>query len=428
MRIVMLAQFYPPIIGGEEHQVRRLSQMLAHFGHEVAVATLWREGLPEYEVDEGVRVYRLRGTVQRAEWLYKEKERRHAPPFPDPEMVWNLRRVLKRESPQIVHAHNWIVHSFLPIKRWSGAKLVVTLHDYSLGCVQKRLMNQNSPCSGPRLGKCLACASEHYGVAKGVATVLANWTMSAVERSLVDMFLPVSYAVAQGAGLVDNHLPFQVIPNLAANHNETSTSEYAPYLDKLPKGDFLLFVGDMTRDKGTHVLLQAYAGLKEAPTLVMIGRKYVDTPTEMPANVMALGSWPHGAVIEAWKRSLLGLVPSMWAEPFGIVALEAMAAGRAVIASHTGGLTDIVLHGKTGLLTPPGDADALRRAIEQLLANPTQCKQMGEAGKQRIAEFQAHNVVPRVEHIYQALLRESHMPLASATCHQQTREQNMEVS
>src|SRR5919108_3633472 len=141
MRILMLAQFYYPSVGGgEETHVRTLSAALAARGHDVAVATFWNEGLAEFEIDRGVRIYRIRSTVQRAGWLFSETERRHAPPFPDPEALWALRRVIAHEQPEIVHAHNWLVHSFLPLQAWSNAGLVVTLHDYSLSCAKKRLV------------------------------------------------------------------------------------------------------------------------------------------------------------------------------------------------------------------------------------------------------------------------------------------------
>src|SRR5437868_1995942 len=63
MRILMLTQFYPPMIGGETGHVRNLSIELVARGHDVAVVTLWREDLPEFECDQGVRVYRIRGAL-----------------------------------------------------------------------------------------------------------------------------------------------------------------------------------------------------------------------------------------------------------------------------------------------------------------------------------------------------------------------------
>jgi len=411
MRIVMLAQFYWPVIGGEERLVQDLSVELARRGHEVAVATLWHEGLAEFELDRGVRVYRIHGIAQRARWLFTEPGRRHAPPWPDPEVTQSLRRVIAQERPQIVHAHNWLVYSFLPLKLWSRARLVMTLHDYSLVCAKKRLMWKGAPCSGSGLTKCLACASDHYGLMKGIPVALSNWVMGAVERATVDMYLPISQAVALKNGLVDSHVPFQVIPNFVPNAVGESIPDSDPYLAQLPKEDYLLFVGDLSRDKGIEVLLRAYVDLVNPPPLVLIGRKCADTPAEFPRNVIFLNSWPHEAVMAAWRRSSIALAPSAWPEPFGLVVIEAMAAGRPVIASRTGGLPDIVVDGETGLLVPPGDPDALRQALERLLADRELRERMGQAGRRRVTEFRARTIVPLVEQIYQMVLTKGRQPV-----------------
>ncbi|HEU5098936.1 MAG TPA: glycosyltransferase family 4 protein [Roseiflexaceae bacterium] len=403
MRILMLAQFYPPTIGGEERHVQDLSVELAARGHDVAVATLWHTGLPDFEIDRGVRVYRLRGTVQRAAWVFKEPARRHAPPFPDPELTLAVRRIIAAEQPAIVHGHNWMLHSFLPLKVSSRARFVVTLHDYSLVCAKKRLMYHGSQCSGPAPAKCLGCAIGHYGLAKGLPTVVSNWAMSAMEQMLVDMFLPTSQAVAEGSGLVGSRLPFQIIPNFVPDALRIATAASHPYITQLPEEGFLLFVGDLSREKGVHILLRAYAGLESAPPLVLIGRQCLDTPRDIPPNVRILNDWPHEAVMQAWRRSSIGLAPSVWAEPFGIVVIEAMASGCPVIASRTGGISDIVLHEETGVLVPPGDVLALRYALNRLLHDPGLRQRMGRAGQSRVAEFQAHSVVPRVEQVYRQL-------------------------
>ncbi len=118
-----------------------------------------------------------------------------------------------------------------------------------------------------------------------------------------------------------------------------------------------------------------------------------------------MGSWPHEAVMGAWSRCSIGLVPSIVAETFGIVALEAMYNGKPVIATRIGGLTDVVADGETGLLVPPGDPQALRDAIQRLLDDPTTLEYMGQMARQRVVEFQAKAVVPRFEQVYQELLR-----------------------
>src|SRR5215469_5189896 len=112
MRILMLSQFYPPIIGGEEIHVQNLSRALAARGHDVAVVTLWHAGMSPFEEDQGARVYRVRALTQRLPWLFSESGRRHAPPWPDPETTRALRDIIRRERPQIVHAHNWMIHTF----------------------------------------------------------------------------------------------------------------------------------------------------------------------------------------------------------------------------------------------------------------------------------------------------------------------------
>lgn len=405
MRILMLAQFYPPVMGGEEQHVRNLSAALAARGHEVAVATLWHEGAAEFERDGDVRVYRLRSTMQRLSGLFST-ERRFAPPFPDPEGVAALRRVVRLERPEIVHAHNWLVHSFLPLKPWSGARLVVTLHDYSLVCAQKRLMRRDTArCVGPGVRKCLDCAAHHYGPAKGVPIVLANRASGGAARAAADLFLPVSRAVADGNGLPRHRVPFRVVPNFVPDDVAAPRGDTSPYIAQLPGEGYLLFVGDLVRDKGIAVLLDAYARLAAAPPLVLIGRVRPETPAALPPHVVVRQNWPHDAVMAAWRRSLLGLVPSLCPDSCPTVAMEAMATGRPVVASRIGGLPDLVDDGETGFLIPPGDPEALRRALARLLADPDLRARMGEAARRKVREFQASTVVARIEGLYGDLLR-----------------------
>lgn len=412
MRILMLTQFYPPIIGGEERHVRNLSQALAERGHDVAVATLWHAGLAEYEVDAGVRVYRLRGTMQRASFLFSSDARRFAPPFPDPEVSLALRRVIRREQPEIVHAHNWLVHSYLPLKRWARVPLVVTLHNYNLACPTVTLMRNGAVCDGPALGKCLSCVRGHYGLAKGAPTVVSHALLSPVERRAVDLFVPVSRAVAEGNGLIDSGIPFEVVPNFIPDDVADTSGDVTSYTAALPDEPFLLYVGALSRAKGVDVLLRAYRQLHvtrpAAPALVLIGYPMSDTPELMaglPEGAIALQDWPHQAVMHAWGRSLAGLVPSVWPDPCPTVALEAMAMGRPVIASRIGGLRDQIVDGETGLLTPAGDADALHAALTRLVDGADLRERMGGAARRHVASFRAGAVVTRIEANYERLAR-----------------------
>jgi glycosyltransferase involved in cell wall biosynthesis len=225
------------------------------------------------------------------------------------------------------------------------------------------------------------------------------------ERHAVDMFVAVSQATLAGNGLVDGPWPHRVIPNFLPPDNRASPDDPAPYIAQLPETDFLLFVGDLRRIKGLDVLLCAYAGLEGAPPLVLIGKIWPETPQSLPPNVMVFENWPNTAVMEAWRRATLALVPSIWPEPFGIVVIEAMSGGCPVVASRIGGIPDIVVEGETGLLVPPADSDALRDAIARLLGNRDMMHRMGRAGRTRARLFQADAVVPQIEGVYQEALR-----------------------
>lgn len=405
MRILMLAQFYPPMIGGEERHVRNLSIELAARGHDVAVATLGQANAPDFECDQGVRIYRIRASMQRVSGLFRGKSRRHSPPFPDPEALWALRRIIIQERPDIVHAHNWIVHSFTPIKAWSKAKLVVTLHDCSLVCAKQEFVYHGELCSGAGLIKCMGCAAENYGIAKGVPLTLANWFWGKVEAQTVDMFLPVSKAIAEANQLTRRGVSYRFIPNFIPNDVAMPTADTDPLLAQLPQDNYLLFVGSVGRDKGVEVLLRAYAEMRSRVPLVLIGQPEAGFSANFPPNVRLLQSWPHRAVMGAWSRCTIALMPSICPDACPTVTMEAMAMGRPVVASHIGGLPEIVVDGETGLLTAPGDWCALREAIQRLLDDPVLRERMGILAKQRVVEFQAATVVPRIEQAYQEVLQ-----------------------
>lgn len=413
MRILMLTDLYPPIIGGVEQHVRNLSAELVARGHSVAVATLWHSGLAEYEEQGGVRIYRMRGTMARVERLFSDGGRRYAPPFPDPEVTIALRKIVSKERPQIVHAHNWLLHSYLPIKAFSRARLVVTLHDYSLICPKKNLMHNGQLCAEPSLSKCIGCASQHYGRAIGVPTVIAHKLTGVPERKMVDMFMPVSSAVAEGNRLPGSGLPYQVVPNFVPDNIADTAGDAEHWLKQLPGGDFMLFVGALGKHKGVEVLLEAYKDMQEAPPLVMIGADWPDTPKEFPANTHVLRNWPHHAVMQAWKRSMLAIVPSIWPEPCPTVAMEAMSCGKAVIAARSGGLPDIVSHEESGIVVAANDPTALREAMLRLVADPALRERMGAAGRIRLSHFQASNVISRIESVYTQLLRQKKAPIAA---------------
>lgn len=400
MRILLLTQFYPPIVGGEERHVRNLGAELARRGHDVTVATLWYPGAVEDERDGAVRVLRLRGTLQRAGGLFSESERRHAPPFPDPELVAKLAGVARAFRPDIVHAHNWMVHAWLPLKPFFRARLVQTLHDYSLVCAKKNLMTAAGPCAGPSLARCIPCASDHYGRAVGVTTALANRVSSRLARGLVDRYLAVSRAVAEANGL---GATAEVVPNFIPD----DIGAPAPPREAravLPAEPYLLFVGDLNRQKGVPVLLDAYRRLRDAPPLVLIGRQFPEVAAPLPAGVHAFHSWPHADVLSAWRGCLFGLAPSVWPEPCATVVMEGLAHGKPMVVTATGGMTDMVGHEENGLCVAPGDPADLAAAMARLISEPSLRDRLSAGALARIPAFRAGRVIDRIEAIYAGLL------------------------
>ena len=400
MRVLMLSELYPPFIGGSEQYVRNLGQELAARGHSVSVATIAPGNEASTEDDGGVRVHRVKSTTQRAS--QNQTGRPYLPPFPDPEVVSALRSIVAEEQPDVVHAHNWMIHSFLPLNRRRRAKLVMTLHDYSVVCSKRSLLYRGKPCSGPGFAKCLRCASANYGAVRGPVITLGNWASGPWLRRAVDMFIPVSNYVAEGNELERQGLPFTVVPNFVPDDVTSRADATHTDLEKLPDGPFWLFAGALSRHKGVRILLEAYEGLVDAPPLVLIGRDSPDAPTSFPPNVIVLKDLPHSAVMAAWCRASLGIIPSVFPDPCPTVAIEAMAAGVPVVASRLGGLPDLVADGETGLLVDPANAAALRAGLQRILDNPDERDRMAQAARRRAPAFMAGSVVPRIEQIYAA--------------------------
>lgn len=401
MRVLMVAQSFSPVVGGEERIVEDLSAELVRRGHRVAVATLRQPaGEPPARAD-GVEVRLLESTVPRLPGVPVDEERRYAPPGPDPHAVRGLRRTIREWQPDVVHAHNWLAHSYLPLERRAGAAFVLSLHDYSLVCATKRFFYRGGVCSGPGPRKCVSHAIEHYGAAKGAMVTAGMWLDEPWLRRRVDMFLPVSAAVRDLSGLGPE--PHRVVPNFIGELPPPPPTD-DPRLAALPEEPFLMYFGDVTEDKGVGALVEAYAGLEGPPPLVLIGRRLLDELPDVP-GVRALGPLPHALAIEALRRSLFAVAPSLLPESFGIVALEAAAAGKPAIVSNVGGLSDIVADGETGVLVPPGDVDGLRAALRRLCEDDGLRRRMGEAATARARLFSPDAVVPRFEAAYAEAVR-----------------------
>jgi len=178
------------------------------------------------------------------------------------------------------------------------------------------------------------------------------------------------------------------------------------------------FVGRLVREKGTHVLIEAFEQvtrhLPEAQLLIVgDGPERGALADNVQArglshNVQFLGHLSHDAMAQSLKPARVHVVPSLWAEPFGIVAVEAMMRGLPVIASAHGGLQEIVDDGSTGLLVPPGNSDRLAEALLQILSHQETSERMGAAGYARAVEkFSLKTFCDRFVSYYEGLTQRS---------------------
>ncbi len=404
----MVSDFYLPTTGGTERAIADLSWELRQRGHTVVIATAWQDGLLAYEELDGLAVYRLRGLAQRLPLLYTQPRKRYHPPFPDPLVTRELAVLIARERPDIVHGHSWALLSALPICRARRLATVLTLHDYALLCPKKTMLDAEArPCTTGLGLDCLRCAPAMYGRPRGLA-VTAGLALGRKGVENIDRFIAISSHVAMThtrTGLLDVTW-VDTVPNFVRDDVLCAPRDTRPRrLPGLPD-EYILFVGALGRHKGLHLLLEAYARLARDIPLVLMGPACPDTPAALPPSVIAIGDRAHDDVIAAIDGCRFLVSPALWPEPFGLVLIEAMARGKAVVASRAGGPREIVRDGETGLLVPPGDTEALARALRLLVDDPCLAAWMGRAGAARCAaSFSAASTMPRIEAVYEAAYR-----------------------
>ena len=254
----------------------------------------------------------------------------------------------------------------------------------------------------------------------GGGYALSSWC----ERVAVEAAAAV---VAVSAGMRDDVLaayPAVSPDRVRVIRNGIDTAEYAPdpatdVLDAYgvdPDRPSVIFVGRITRQKGVPVLLRAAAALDPAAQLVLCAGQ-PDT-SELAAEVEGLVAelratrsgviWipemlPKPAVIQLLSHATVFACPSLY-EPLGIVNLEAMACGTAVVASAVGGIPEVVSDGETGLLVPSDDPAALAAALGALIADPARATALGRAGRERaVAEFGWQSVAAQTAALYAEL-------------------------
>ncbi|WNR43700.1 1,4-alpha-glucan branching protein domain-containing protein [Paenibacillus roseipurpureus] len=357
LHILMLAWEYPPhVIGGLARAVCDLSQQLASEGHTVHVVTCQAHGCSSYEVVEGVHIHRA-AALPTADTLH----------FLDRVLQMNLAftdvvLALSRQGLQIdlIHAHDWLVYyASQSVKQELGVPLLATIHATEIGRNRGKL---ESPLQ------------------KRIHTLESKLTETA------DHVIVCSHAMQQEVRTLF-HLPahqITTIPNGVSSFRKPKQTDQATNrllheaISSVNGSSRLLaFLGRLVYEKGVHTLLAAMPLVLERfpdTTLIIAG----EGPERQ--SLEALASPNHERILftgfldENDKNILLEaaalcIFPSLY-EPFGLVALEAMASGTPLIASEVGGLKEIVNTGSNGCTFPPHDSDALARHIIQLFEQP----------------------------------------------------------
>lgn len=386
MKIAILTNEYPPnVYGGAGVHVEYLTRELARV----------EDGHHELEVlcfgDQSERCGNLtvRGIKPGRGLTYQDP--RHAK-FQDT-MVRNLEMAGLLKDIDVVHCHTWYTHlAGCLVKQLTGARLVLTTHS----------LEPHRPWKVEQLG---------------TAYNASSW----VERTAYEN---TDGVIAVSESMCRDVQELYRVPRerVRVIHNGIDLDQYRPTPDPAvlakhgidAEVPFVLFVGRITRQKGIIHLVDAIKSIRSG-VQVVLGAGAPDTPeigSEMADHVERARHesanpiiWipemlPKDEIIALYTHASLFICPSVY-EPFGIINLEAMACGTPVVASAVGGITEVVVPGKTGLLVPieavgggsfePKDpsrfARDLAEAVNRLLDAPDTLKQMGIRSRERVEHF-----------------------------------------
>ena len=318
-------------------------------------------------------------------------------------------KLLDRFQPDIVHLqniHGHITPSIIFEAKKRNLPVVWTLHDYKMVCPNTHFLIDatNEICE--------ACGNGHYYQAvlkrckKG--SFLAS-AMAAIEayahrimglRNLPDYFLTPS-------AFLRNKLIERGFSPSKVKHIPLFLPD-SMFNDAGHDKGYLLFIAKLDPLKGIYPLLDA---CKQVPDvrLKIAGRAdhiiAAKLPSLFPPNAEYVGMKQGDELRQFLLGARAVVLPSLWYEnqPFSIT--EAFAAGKPVIASDLGGMTELVKHGERGLLVPPGDVKALARAMEWMNSHPSEAQEMGEKARgYALNEHSAQKHYERIVGVYERVI------------------------
>ncbi|MFC8427076.1 glycosyltransferase [Streptomyces sp. NPDC057253] len=295
---------------------------------------------------------------------------------------------LRTERPDVVHVHNvfpLLSPAVLAACADAGVPAVATLHNYTQVCPPGTLQRDGRPCT-ECVGSTPLPAVRHgcYRNSR-LATVPLAVSLSANRRrwwSGVERFLCIS--AAQRDVLMAAGMPAE---RLAVKHNFVPD----PDARRTDAGEHLLYLGRLAEAKGVRLLMAAWDEIAASGgvgvPLVIAGTGPLEAEVTAWAagrdDVRYVGLYDTAECQKAIARSVAVVAPSTWLEAFGLVVVEAMAAGVPVVAAGHGAFVELVEDGVTGLLHRPGESASLASCVRRVATEPARNREMGEAARRR---------------------------------------------
>ena len=390
MKVLLINDYATPT-GGAEFLSLALRDGLRKRGHDArlfasSARPLNAESLADYE---------CLGTLSRFRILLQTL---------NPWAWWKLRQVLAEFQPDVVHVTIALTQlSPLIFPLLKNVPAVYNAQWYRSICpVGTKILPSGKSC---QFARGTVCYRNH-------CLPLQDWFLLTGQMYLVKRWFNVFDKVVAASEAVKERLSTTEINSIDVIWNGTPTCQSRPPLTSSPT---VVFAGRLVWEKGVDVLLRAFAKVQQqipGAKLLIAGdgleRNNLESlvhTLNLSSHVSLLGHLPRTALESLFAQAWVQVIPSRWAEPFGLVAAEAQMRGTAVIASNIGGLAEIVRHGQTGFLVPPDNTDVLAENLLTILQDKQLAERFGKLGRTiAIKHFSEDIFVNKFLDLYHQLL------------------------
>ena len=373
MRVIMLSWEYPPkIVGGISRHVYDLAHALVKADVEVHVVTCEHPGAPAEEVEDGIYLYRVTPDGPGNDFIHWVQLLNDAMLARADTLV---AEILSKDDGRalLLHPHDWLAHyAAAALKHKYHLPLVATIHATEYG--------RNNGIKGP--------TQEYINSVEGQLQHEA-WRLIVCTEFMKRECEFALRTPWNKMDVVPNGVDAAkfILPEFTAIEKAEFRARYAA-----PEEKIIFFVGRMVREKGVQVLIEALPkvrwGYHDAKLLICGGGHrehlvHLAAAAGMERHVYFAGFVPDDDLMKIYSIIDIACFPSLY-EPFGIVALEAMAAKVPVVVSDAGGLPEVVENNVTGITTYAGNANSLADGLLKLLHEPETAERLVDAAYERV--------------------------------------------